>query len=347
MSRRNDAIDSDIEQQLASDDALFARMSAGVEDDEVPVQEEPVEEPKAEEVVPQADEPVVVDEPEIDEGDPMNEQVYSDEDDEDVEEEVDTPPTPNVEKLYTPEEIKELLTEGDFSRIDTSRLSEEGKLVMKSMQSGLTPKLQEAAELRRQMEELSETVKNALPKPQPKDIFEAFDQDPKGVMTFVNNQIQERIAAGDTVGVEQLRETRDQLRDYRDSQPPAVEPVVAQSTAAVELLAAIPDIKEKQHVLRDYALQVMGYTEAELVELTDLQRGEAAVRETIRINNAYERSQAPKRAAKKAVKKKPAKVEKTGGGFEQPETTNKDRIAQAKKSGSKQDWLDVFYHMED
>jgi hypothetical protein len=65
----------------------------------------------------------------------------------------ETPPVVETAKtetkpIYTPDEIKaELRVHGDLARLDSSRLSEEGKLIQASMQSGLTPKLQKAAEI--------------------------------------------------------------------------------------------------------------------------------------------------------------------------------------------------------
>ena len=71
-----------------------------------------------------------------------------------AEEKVETPAPDTVKAeakpLYTPEEIKaELRVHGDLARLDSSRLSEEGKLIQSSIMSGLTPKLQEAAELKK------------------------------------------------------------------------------------------------------------------------------------------------------------------------------------------------------
>jgi hypothetical protein len=261
--------------------------------------------------------------------------------------EVETPHAPKVEKLYSPEEIKELVSTGDFTRIDTSRLSEEGKLVMKSMQSGLTPKLQEAAELRREMQELKESVQKALPKAQPKDIFEAYDQDPNAVTTFLNNNVQEAIASQDQVAIERAREDREQVRHYAVTKPVAVEPQLEANNIAVEMLKAVPDIQTKQEALLKHALEVMGYEREEVEQLTNLDRGHQAVREIVRINQSYDRHMAPKRAAEKEVKKTPPTVEKSGGGFEKNQTTGKDRIAQAKKSGTQSDWMDVFMNMED
>ncbi len=145
----------------------------------------------------------------------------------------------------------------------------------------------------------------------------------------------------------QAQEDREQVRDYRDNKQPEVQPQLEASQTSVELLKAVPDIDTKQKELREYALEVMGYSPAELESATNLANGVSAVREIVRINNAYERHVAPQKAQAKAIKKKPTKVEKSGGGFEKNETTNKDRIAHAKKSGNAADWMDVFMNMED
>jgi hypothetical protein len=338
MSRENEIVDSEIEQQLSEDEGLFNAMAAGaVEEEELVVEEDT---PVVEEV---EDEQL-----EVEEDDPTNEQVEDVVDVEDTEQE-DTPTDKSIEQLYTSEEIKGLLTTGDFTRIDTSRLSEEGKLVMKSMQAGLTPKLQEAAELRQQMKDLTATVKEALPKPQPKDIFEAYDQDSAGVMAFVNNKISELIAAGqkDSVEFSQIEETRNQLYRHQDTRPVEQSaPVVADpnATTANMLLKAIPTIDTKQLALKDYAIDVMGYTPEELEAATNLTSGASAVREIVRINNAYDKHMAPREAAAKQKQKKALKVEKSGGGFSKNETTTKDLITSAQKSG---DWMDVFLALEE
>lgn len=337
--------DSAIEQRLSEDQELFLRMADGIEDEE--------------EAVTSEEETESVTDSESEEDAPTNEQ-DTDEDvevadeDEDVEyedEEEETTPNIVTAKLYTSEEIKELLADGDFSKVDTSRLSEEGKLVMKSMQSGLTPKLQEAAELRKQMQQLQETVEKAIPKPAPKDIYEAYDQDPEGVTKFINNKIDELIDSGaDMKDVEKLRETRYRLKERGVKQdvasPVDQDQLKAQQTVAA-LVSAIPDIEEKQQELKAYAMEVMGYSEQELLAATALTRGEDAVKEIVRINNAYRKYTAPVRAKKKAKRKQPTSVEKSGGGFDKQDTTISDLKTKAKKTGESGDWFDVFYAMEE
>lgn len=62
---------------------------------------------------------------------------------------------PETKPMYTPEEIEaEIAEHGTMAHLDSSRLSAEGKLIQASVQRGLTPKLQEAAELRKRFDEL-------------------------------------------------------------------------------------------------------------------------------------------------------------------------------------------------
>lgn len=350
MSRRDGAIDSDIEQQLSENDELFARMAMGVEDDEPEaIEEEVVEEVEDEEVEVEEEEEYEDDSYEDDEDIPT-ERHSEDEDEDDLE--VPTkqkPPKTTKSKIYTPEELKELLRDGDFSQVDTSRLSEEGKLVMKSMQSGLTPKLQEAAELRKELAALREDVAKALPKPKPKDIYEAHDQDPDGVDRFIEAKIDEAIEAGDQVTLEKMKEYRERirLRSLEKKVAPQQEPSNDIQVVANQLLRAIPDIESVQNDLKKYAIEVMGYDEQELAENTNLTRGASAVREIVRIKNAYDKYIAPRTAQSKAKKKRPVSVEKSGGGFKKNETTIKDLKHRAIKSGNRKDWLSVFEAMED
>ncbi|MFH1739173.1 MAG: hypothetical protein ABIH23_09200 [bacterium] len=67
---------------------------------------------------------------------------------------------PKAKSLYTPEEIEsELKLHGDLAKLDSSRLDAQGKLLQKSMQRGLTPKLQEAARLREERDQLAQRIR--------------------------------------------------------------------------------------------------------------------------------------------------------------------------------------------
>jgi hypothetical protein len=105
---------------------------------------------------------------------------------------------------YTEAEIQEILA--NDLEIDTSRLSPAEQATMKAMQRGFTPKLQEAAELRREVERLREAVQGGqAQKEQPQDIYQAYDQDPEGVLQYVDAQIDELVRVG---GAERLPEIK-------------------------------------------------------------------------------------------------------------------------------------------
>jgi hypothetical protein len=251
--------------------------------------------------------------------------------------------------VYTKEELRQLLKGGEFDSIDTSRLSEEGQLVMRAFQSGLTPKLQEAAELRKELERLKQSVEEAKPKPAPKDIYEAYDQDPEGVFGYINTEIKKLVADDSResiVAIEQLRDLKESLRQ-RDVQKVKQESIAAQEQSKVitALTQAVPDIMTKQSALKDFALEYLGYTPEDLAFETDLGRhGIAAVRAVSRINSAYERFNATKTVKQKEKTKKPTTVESPGKGFDKQEVSKKELLQQAKKTG---DWRTYLMELDD
>ena len=287
------------------------------------------------------------DEQEVEEVEYEVEETTEDED-EAVEETVQEVKQPKQsKKLYTPDEIKQILRDKDFSGIDTSRLSEEGQAVMRAMQAGLTPKLQETAELKRELGEIRNLIKESAPKPEPKDIYEAYDQDPQKTMDFVNGRIKEMINQGaDIHEIEKVREVREQLRERRvlKMQEQATGNSSMQQSVNA-LLRAVPDIETKQVELRDFAINFMGMTPEEVQYETSIQsRGMDAVKMIARINAAYEKVNAGKRAKAKA-KAKTTKVEKPGAGFQsQPTTTERDLFKKGAKTGQ---WRDYFLNMEE
>jgi len=277
----------------------------------------------------------------------QDEAVEYEADEVEVDDEEAPKPKPKVEKKpYSAEEIKRILREADFNGIDTSRLSEEGRAVMKAMQAGLTPKLQESAELRRELQEIKAALRESAPKPKPKDIYEAYDQDPQGTMSFVNQRIQTLIDEGaDIAAIEKVREIREQLRDRRDQriQEQAIGTSKLQESVNA-LLRAVPDIEQKQYELREFAIEYMGMSPQEVDFETSVQaQGMNAVKTIARINTAYEKLMAGKRAKMKA-KPKTTKTEKPGGGFDKSNTTLRDLKERAKKTGN---FRDYFMALED
>jgi chemotaxis protein histidine kinase CheA len=66
---------------------------------------------------------------------------------------------PETKPHYTLDEIKEIAKTGDFSQFDVSRLTPGEVAALKSMQAGFTPKLQEAAELRKERDTLIQRIR--------------------------------------------------------------------------------------------------------------------------------------------------------------------------------------------
>jgi len=287
--------------------------------------EEPVEDNQPEEEVK-----------EVVEEQPVVEEEVIEEDGEEYEE-VEEEPAPETEtkakekEPYTEEEIQQILASD--GEIDTSRLSPAEQATMKAMQRGFTPKLQEAAELRREVEELRKRMEEAKPKEQPSDIFEAYDQDPEGVIQYVDSQINELVATDPVENLAQIRQleslkfefNRREVQKIREQSVNQSE----QNKVMNEILSAVPDLASKQGALKDFALQELGYTEEELAyETNPATAGMKAARAIARINTAFDKAQAKKSVTKKRVKKA-TKVEKPSStSFEKPDV---DEVAQAKK----------------
>lgn len=285
-------------EQPVTEEAVVEEEQQGVAEEEVPALEEEEEE----------------------------EVVYVDEDGNIVEEEVEV--KPKAKAQYTPEEIQEILAnDGD---IDTTRLSPAEQATMKAMQRAFTPKLQEAAELRKEMEKLRSELQ---PKTQeePKDIYEAFDRDPKEVMGYVDSQIAE-LATNPTENIAQI----EQLRSLKfEFQQRAINNIQKQGSQQADMqkhvqamLEAVPDLPAKQEALKDFAINYMGYTLEELAHETNPSVvGQHAVNTVKRINAAYNKLHAKTTVKKKKVVKRASTVEKPSvGGFESKDTPEIESI---------------------
>jgi hypothetical protein len=165
-------------------------------------------------------------------------------------------------------------------------------------------------------------------------------------MKYVNSRIQDLIDEGaDTRTLEKVREIREQLRDRRVRQ--LTEQASSQSKVQEtvnELLRRVPDIDTKQYELREFAIEYMGMSPQEVDYETSIQHnGMNAVKTIARINTAYDKLMATKRAKAKAKARK-VKVEKPGGGFQKQTVSRQELIAQAKKTGN---WRALLLQMED
>lgn len=259
-------------------------------------------------------------------------------------------PQPAQSKVpYSTEEVSRILREGNFDAIDTSRLSEEGQLVMRAMQSGLTPKLQEAAEIRKELDRVRQELEASKPKAQPRDIYEAFDQDPQNVVSYINNEIKALVAndpIANAVQIEQLRDLKDELRTRELQRIQETSTKKAEVDGYIQQIAKIvPDIAAKQHALVKFAVEVMGYSPEELnYETNPGLVGERAVKTVARINQAYDRFNAGRTIKQKEVKPTPTKVEPAGKGFERETMNSRELLENAKRTGN---WRDLFLHMDE
>ena len=210
---------------------------------------------------------------------------------------------------------------------------------MKAMQRGFTPKLQEAAEIRKELDRIRSEFEAAKPKPQPKDIYEAYDQDPEGVVNYVNQAIRDLAQEASPENIAKIEELRDLKDQFRQRAVTNLQSQQTKQREYVEVMKAItdavPDISSKQVALRDFALEVLGMSPEELATETDPMRsGMNAARTVARINRAYDAFNAGKTAKTKVVKPQPTKVEAPGNGYEQKPETLLDKKREAIKTGN-------------
>jgi len=274
----------------------------------------------------------------------VSEEIVEDEEDLETEEEVvEVEKEVAKKEPYTEAEIQEILSSD--GEVDTTRLSLAEQATMKAMQRGFTPKLQEAAELRREVEELRKTIEAAKPKEQPEDIFQAYDQDPDSVIQYVDNQINELVTTGDAGSMAQIRQLESLKFEFnrRDVQKMREQTSTntQQNDIMNEILSAVPDLASKQSSLKEFALNELGYTEEELAyETNPATAGKNAVRAISRINTAFDKAQAKKSVTTKRVKKA-TKVEKPSStGYEKPDV---DELKQTKQQALESGNFSAFF----
>lgn len=235
---------------------------------------------------------------------------------------------------YSPEELTALIAEG--KGVDMARLSNEGKAVWQTVQKTFTPKLQEAAELRKKYTELEQKTRQA-PQPVPqnvktqnqKTLEEIFDENPVNVYAFIDNEIikEKRDNGGfDTERSLALDEKRRELDRRRisnqmqsESQRNAeqYQSSVAQGFEA-QAMKEIPDILEKMPKIAEWALQ-SGYQPEELQWMVTPKSPEDAamkVRLLKNLNSLYDIQNPQVSLKAREAKTAPAKVLPAGSGFE-------------------------------
>lgn len=195
--------------------------------------------------------------------------------------------------------------------------------------------------LEEQLAEISENVQSLKSEKPPKDIYEAYDRDSKGVVRDLNAEIKKlstEDAYANAAQIEQLRDLKDDLRRREFTN---IQTQLNQQTTASKVLSTItrevPDFAKKVDDLTKFAIDELGYTQQELTERTDFALGDVAAREVIRINKLYEKMTA--KPQKKEVKKKPTTVEDAGKGVQKSGPDMSQLMANAQKTG---DWTEYF-----
>jgi hypothetical protein len=179
---------------------------------------------------------------------------------------------------YTLEEMRQVI-ESDPTKLDTSRLTEEGMAIHKSMLAGFTPKLQERAQFQRDLDVMRGEVnelrrapagqeQNANPE---KVIRDAFNSDPYKVLREIRAEIS-RVKAIDPLSDEALRleDLRGELTEdlmLRKEQSDQVNTI--RDSAYSHVIKEIPDYAERAPVLSDFATKELGLSAQDIGVLTD------------------------------------------------------------------------------
>lgn len=240
---------------------------------------------------------------------------------------VETEPTAEVEK--TTEVIEEVVVEEPIIKtVPLAALEDERK---------------KRQEMEVELKSIREGVDSLKSQQAPKDIFEAYERDAKGVMRDLNSEISQ-LATDDAYGnapkIEQLRDMKDELRrkEFTNLQTTLNQQTTA-SKVAQTITQAIPDIQTKQVELTKFAIEELGWGAQELQERTNFSQGDSAAREVIRINKMYDKVHAKPQA--KLVKAKPTQVEGAGKGLSKNEPNMDNLRLEAQKSGDWTEYMDA------
>jgi hypothetical protein len=148
----------------------------------------------------------------------------------------------------------------------------------------------------------------------PRDIYEAFAEDPQGVLTHLDAQISKLTKDGMMEEALELRDLKTNLIFRRQME---IENITRSTQRSGEVVSAvrreIPDFDARAPLLTEFAVKELGLTEEEISRLTDPAiMGETAAKVTIAINRLYNRINAGKRAEQKQVKTAPPILNRPG-----------------------------------
>lgn len=227
---------------------------------------------------------------------------------------------------------------------------EEKKVPLKAVMEERKKRQEYEERLKRQEEEI-QALKQTLPKPPPKDVYEAYDQDSNGVIASLNNEI-DKLVADDPYGhASRIEKLRDLKAELRNREVQKITQHLSQQTEAAKVIAevkaACPDIDELIAPQGDepvgplvrFAVEQLGYTQEDLQEL-EPHRGMSAARKAKALYKAYKLAHPT--PEKKEAKPRPTPVEQAGRGIPKQAVNADALFERAKRSGKNDDWAEYF-----
>lgn len=215
-------------------------------------------------------------------------------------------------EYYTDEEFAQLLKNPvhmDVNKISPTQMPAFQAVLeaYKSMQADYTRKTQSIAEQRRQLEAA-----------RPRNIYEAYLQDPDGVTTYLNEEIKKKVADADYENAFNLQNLKADLISYRQR---ILEGSLTSnqfvSNVWAEVRTEIPDFDSKAKKLTDFAINELGLTREEVLFYSDPARtGDLAKKLTLAVNRLYDRLYAGKSAEAKIKKATPPQLTRPGSAGE-------------------------------
>ena len=212
-------------------------------------------------------------------------------------------------QYYSAEEFRRLLK--NPLHMDVNRIPEQYKHVYdmavdtyRDLKADYTRKTQQLAEQSRQ-----------VARQQPKDVYEAYLQDPEGVINYINTQTETKISEGDYDAALRLMQIKTNLIERR-SKEASVQNAVAKMSENIwsSVRTVIPDFDSKKDALTSFAMKEFGFTDQEISVLTNPAiTGALAGKLTLAINKAYQIVNAKNTANNKIRKPEPTQLGSSTG----------------------------------
>jgi hypothetical protein len=251
---------------------------------------------------------------------------------------------------YTSEEIETILsTEG--ASLDNKRLTPEGRLLMKSFQRSFDGKFKKISELTKELTTFKAEKDQQRSAAPPATLEEAYDRDPRGVINYLNSQIdhlmsEDPFAPQNVKEAEKLRRIKDELRDRSFSQ---AQDTGRQKETALKIWNRMLEVSPKtEHAeIERYAVNVLGYDPEELGNDTNpMTAGEGALKTLRLIKASYDQYKRTTSTAggqsnirSKEVRNPTTMEEGAPTRGRAPVVNMQDLIKQATETG---DWSPVF-----